>query len=327
MVEAAGATAANYPSICERLGEAKDLLTHVRDVGLISNEIEPSLLESPARPDLVIADASAFWARRVAHVWGAPLAGSVTTFVFTRSMLQLIARPAWMTDADIEVLATTGALKVVYTSAMFQPAGQFLDDSHVFVGPLMDHRTVRDGVRVEPEGARPLAYVSLGTIYGGDVALLKRVSSYLSAAGWQVVVSLGTAGAGETGEWPPYVRAYAFVDQLALLANARLVVTHGGLHTVTEALAYGVPLVVMPQDVDQHVVGRRAASLGAAITVDATTMSRDDFSAALARIDAERPQFEQAAATVGRSFAGATPLATAVQRLLGLAAGGARGDR
>jgi MGT family glycosyltransferase len=243
----------------------------------------------------------------------------VTTFVFTRTMLQMIAGAAWMTGDDIEVLATAGDLKVVYTSAMFQPAGAFLDDTHLFVGPLLESRR-RDGVRIEPEGPRPLAYVSLGTVYNDDVTWLERIAAQLSSAGWQVVVSLGSAGGRAAGEWPPHVRAYPFVDQLAVLAHARLVVSHGGLQTVTESLAHGVPLIVIPQDVDQHVVGRRAAALGAAVMLEEKAVSREGFATALARIEAGRPQFEQAAAAIGRSLAEGMPLSTVVRRLLDLPA-------
>ena len=318
MVEAAGARFAPYPSICEQIGGEKDLRSHVRTLVSISTAIVPALLAS-ARADLVVFDASAPWGRLVAREWNTASASSVTTFVFTRAMLQMIAGAAWMTGDDIDVVATAGDLKVVYTSAMFQPAGAFLDDTHLFVGPLLEDRR-RDGVRLEPEGSRPLAYVSLGTVFNDDVTLLKRIAEQLSSAGWQVVVSLGTEGGGVAGTWPPHVRAYPFVDQLAVLAHARLVVSHGGMQTVSESLAHGVPLIVIPHDVDQHVVGRRAAALGAAVMLEETAMRAEDFSAALARIDAGRPQFEQAAAAIGRSFTEGMPLSTAVQRLLDLPA-------
>jgi len=319
MVETTGAHVVRYPAVCEQLGlgERRDLRAHVRDVASVSAAIAPSLVASGRRADLVVFDASAFWGRIVARERGIPSASSVTTFVFTRSMLQLIGRSTWMTDADIDVLVTAGDLTLAYTSQLFQPAGAFLDDTHLFVGPLLATRR-RDGLRVGPIGSRPLAYVSLGTIYNDNLALLQRIATQLSAAGWQVVVSLGADDAHATGAWSAHVRAYPFVDQLAMLAEAKLVVCHGGLQTVTEALALGVPCIVIPQDVDQHVVGQRAAGLGAAVMLDEKTLTDEAFVGALARIEAERSRFETAAAAIGRSFADAMPLATAVQRLLAL---------
>jgi UDP:flavonoid glycosyltransferase YjiC (YdhE family) len=319
MAEATGARVAGYPSICEEIGNEKDLRSHVRTLATIRDAIAPSLAASGPPADLVVFDASAPWGRAVAREWGSASATSVTTFVFTRSMLQMIGNTPWMTSDDLDLLATAGDLKVVYTSATFQPAGTFLDNTHLFVGPLIEGRR-RDGVRVEPDGSRPLAYVSLGTVYNDDVALLRRIAEQLSAAGWQVVVSLGSAAASATGDWPPHVRAYPFVDQLAVIAAAKLVVSHGGLQTVTESLAHGVPLIVIPHDVDQHLVGRRAAGLGAAVVLDGTNVTGEDFAAALARIDGDRPRFEAAATALGHSFTDCMPLATAVQRLLDLPA-------
>ena len=321
LVETTGARVGIYPSIFEQIGREKerDLRSHVRNLLAITAATAPALAASVPPADLVVFDASAPWGRAVAREWGAASASSVTTFVFTRAMLQMIAGAAWMTGDDIDVLATAGDLKVVYSSAMFQPAGAFLDDTHLFVGPLLEHRR-RDGVRIEPEGSRPLAYVSLGTVYNDDVQLLERLAAQLSSAGWQVVVSLGSESGAAVGEWPPFVRAYPFVDQLAVLEHARLVVTHGGLQTVTESLAHGVPVIVIPHDVDQHVVGRRAAALGAALMIEETTISPEDFAAVVARFEAGRPRFEQAAAAIGRSFTEAMPLGAAVQRLLDLPA-------
>jgi UDP:flavonoid glycosyltransferase YjiC (YdhE family) len=316
MVEPTGAHILTYPAICDQIGNETDLRSHVRTLTAITDAIVPGLASAPPA-DLVVFDASAPWGRAVARKWGAASATSVTTFVFTRSMLQMIGNTPWMTSDDIDVLATAADLKIVYTSAMFQPAGAFLDSTHLFVGPMLEGRR-RDGVRVDAEGSRPLAYVSLGTVYNGDVALLRRIAEQLSTAGWQVVVSLGSADASAGGEWPPHVRAYPFVDQLAVIAQAKLVVSHGGLQTVTESLAQGVPLIVIPHDVDQHLVGRRAAGLGAAVVLDETNVTEADFAAALARIAVDRTRFDAAAAAIGRSFADSVPLATAVQRLLDL---------
>lgn len=323
MVEASGARVAIEPGLEDAVAEGRDLRSHVRNLAAIRAAMHPSLLAVRPSPDLVVSDASAPWGHGVAREQGCPSATSVTTFVLTRSMLRMIGDTGWMSSDDIDLLVTQGDRKLVYTSARFQPGGAFLDDTHLFVGPLLEGRP-RHGVRVEPEGPRPLAYVSLGTVYNRNVALLERIAAQLAAAGWQVVVSLGSETTSPVGQPPPHVRMLPFVDQLAVLAHARLVVTHGGMQTVTESLADGVPLIVLPQDVDQHLVGRRAAGLGAAVMVEAVPVTAEAFAAALARFEADRPRLEQAAAAIGRSFAEAMPLPVAVQRLLDLAATGRR---
>lgn len=323
MVEASGARVVIAPGLENSIAEGTDLRSHVRNLAAIRAAMLPSLIEVRPSPDLVVSDASAPWGRAVAREHGCPSATSVTTFVINRSMLRMIGDTGWMSSDDIDLLVTAGELKVVYASARFQPGGAFLDDTHLFVDPLLEGRP-HDGAHVEPEGSRPLAYVSLGTVYNRSVALLERIAAQLASAGWQVVVSLGSETISPVGQPTPNVRVLPFVDQLAVLDHARLVVTHGGMQTVTESLAHGVPLIVLPQDVDQHLVGRRAAGLGAAVMVETAPVTAEAFAAALARFEADRPRLEQAATAIGQSFAEAMPLATAVQRLLDLAATGRR---
>ena len=52
----------------------------------------------------------------------------------------------------------------------FQPAGRFFDARYLFLGPLL-HQCPRDGARAQATGSRPLAYVSLGTLFNRDHAL------------------------------------------------------------------------------------------------------------------------------------------------------------
>jgi UDP:flavonoid glycosyltransferase YjiC (YdhE family) len=169
--------------------------------------------------------------------------------------------------------------------------------------------------RVAPPGARALAYLSFGTIFNQDVGLLRKISGILAEAGWRIVVSLGDAERRAGGDWPPDVEVHSFVDQMAVLAEADLVVTHGGMRTVSEALASGVASIIVPNSVDQHLVARRAADLGAAIVID-DPCSSDQWKIALSRFAAGQAGFTAAAGRIARSFADVMPVASAVQALL-----------
>jgi UDP:flavonoid glycosyltransferase YjiC (YdhE family) len=83
-------------------------------------------------------------------------------------------------------------------------------------------------------------------------------------------------------------------------------------------LAHGIPLVIVPQGIDQHLVARRTAQLGAALVMDAAA-STEEWRAALSRLSAERARFAAAAARVRDSFSDVTPVRSAVDRLLQLA--------
>ncbi len=63
----------------------------------------------------------------------------------------------------------------------------------------------------------------------------------------------------------PLVVDYA--PQLELVKRAAVVITHGGLNTVLESLAEGVPLVCIPQGNDQPGIAARVAARGAGVVV------------------------------------------------------------
>jgi UDP:flavonoid glycosyltransferase YjiC (YdhE family) len=159
----------------------------------------------------------------------------------------------------------------------------------------------------------------MGTIFNRDLQLFRAIAEKLSAAGWQVAVSMGNPAGQDIEAWPPHVRAYPFVDQLAALELADLAVTHGGMATVSEIMACGVPAIIHPQAADQFLVARRAATLGAAVVVDDAEDVSGAWDAAIARIRAGRSTMVAAAARVAQSFSEVTPIKVAADRVLQLA--------
>ena len=334
VVQGAGARFVPYPDGCEGFDTAMGLAAFLERVLALSERVLPALTAAASPGDIVISDASALWGRLFARAAGMPLVAAVSTFALNRSMVQLVApsvaaapsgagldrlnhhHGAGLEDA-VDVLVPDADLTVVFTSRGFQPGGAFFDRRHLFVGPRLEARP-RPGPRVEPLDARPLAYLSLGTIFNRDLATLRLAAQALTDAGWQVVVSLGDAARTPTGAWPPGVRVYPFVDQLGTLARADLAVTHGGMGTVSEALSFGVPLIVAPQGLDQFLVARRAAHLGAALVVESNRPAA--WSRAVASMVGDRARFAHAAARIGRGFADATPLSHAIDEVFGLVA-------
>src|SRR5438067_10614640 len=84
----------------------------------------------------------------------------------------------------------------------------------------------------------------------------------LSVGKWTNIAALGSV--------PRNIIVKEFVPQLELLQRTALFVTHGGMNSVSEALYYGVPFVVIPQTADQNLAGRRIEQLGAGKTMPKT---------------------------------------------------------
>ena len=87
---------------------------------------------------------------------------------------------------------------------------------------------------------------------------------------------------------PANVHVEPWVEQAHVLAEADIVVCHGGSGTVFGALAVGVPLVVAPLFADQFVNGRRVADCGAGLVIEPKGGDDDGTRGVLGDRDAPR---------------------------------------
>lgn len=124
---------------------------------------------------------------------------------------------------------------------------------------------------LEPAGlaeGRPLVYASFGSQahrYPLDAALELLCAAARELPQLSFVIA---TGGREIRNLPPNVHAMARAPQLSLLRRAALMISHGGLNGIKEALCFGVPLLVLPFAWDQpgnaarialHQLGRAAS--------------------------------------------------------------------
>jgi MGT family glycosyltransferase len=100
------------------------------------------------------------------------------------------------------------------------------------------------------DGEGSLVYLSLGSLGSADVDLMNRLVDVLSRTTHRYIVSKGpraTEFALADNMW-----GEARLPQTSILPEVDLVITHGGNNTVTEALHFGKPMVVLPLFWDQY---------------------------------------------------------------------------
>jgi len=129
--------------------------------------------------------------------------------------------------------------------------------------------------RLDPN--RPLVYASMGTLQNGILRTFRMIAESCAGLGVQLVISLGGGQHPSLlGDLPgdPVVVGYA--PQLELIRRSALTIAHGGLNTVLESLACGVPMVVLPVTYDQPGVGARVeyAGVGRSIPIARLTLKR-----------------------------------------------------
>ena len=112
----------------------------------------------------------------------------------------------------------------------------------------------------------------MGTVNNALLPLYKHCIEALRDTPHQVVLSVGNqVKLSDFGQLPENVQIFPFVDQIAVLKKADVFLTHCGMNSVSEALYFGVPLVMLPKTSEQGAVAERAAQLGAGLKLTRTT--------------------------------------------------------
>lgn len=139
-----------------------------------------------------------------------------------------------------------------------------LGDGFHYAGPL--RRPLDDEPAWQPpEGARgPFAFVSLGSLQGGRWRLLSRITLACRQLGLTaIVVHNGRLSAAQVAQLPGAPVVAAHLPQRRVMAQCALVVSHGGMNTVLDALEAGLPLALLPLAMEQGAIAQRVVRAGA----------------------------------------------------------------
>jgi len=132
-----------------------------------------------------------------------------------------------------------------------------------FVGPCLDPARLHDAGWEAPADDRPLLYVAFGTAYTEQRAVYRACIEAFAGTGWRVLMAAGDRV--DPAEFDPLPEGFEVrrrAPQLAVLQHARMFITHAGMGSCAEALWFGVPMVAIPQAVDQFANADRLEELG-----------------------------------------------------------------
>ena len=168
-----------------------------------------------------------------------------------------------------------------------------------------------------PPGEGALVYVSLGSLGSADVALMNRLVAALAETPHRYVVSKGPQH--ELIELAPNMTGAEFLPQPAILPEVDLVVTHGGNNTVTEAVHFGKPMVVLPLFWDQPDNAQRVEERGFGVRLPSYEFEDRELHEAIERLlAAPDPRLREASARLQRR-PGTERAADQIERVAGAA--------
>jgi zeaxanthin glucosyltransferase len=167
-----------------------------------------------------------------------------------------------------------------YPAALHDPArAERLPVEHSFLGSLVRDEALDDEASAwlsrDPE--RPLIVVSFGTFLSARADVLARVVGALRQMRLRVALATGSADPATLGDLPDDWLVRPFLPQVALVARAAVAVTHGGNNGVTEALAAGIPLLVLPFSTDQFAIAADLERVGLGLAVDPNAAGEDEI--------------------------------------------------
>ena len=139
-----------------------------------------------------------------------------------------------------------------------------LGDGFHYAGPL--RRSLDDEPAWQaPAGAQaPFAFVSLGSLQGGRFRLLASITLACRQLGLTaIVVHNGRLTAAQEAQLPGQPVVAAHLPQRRVIKHCALVVSHGGMNTVLDALEAGVPLALLPLAMEQGAIAQRVMRAGA----------------------------------------------------------------
>jgi MGT family glycosyltransferase len=306
--------------------------------------------EHASKPfDLVAYDVSAVWGKFLGHILDLPavccfpgLAPQWREYVrsktiLTRGLRDRIAGADYVSSSDnmlanikstykvpshmalSNLFSGSPLLNIVFTSRYFQPKSEYMTKSFIFVGPALFGGARQETVEFpweQLDSTKPLIYVSMGTLYHQDPVFFKTCFEAFKDSVYQVVISVGRGtDISSLGPIPSNFIVRQYVPQPALLGRAAVFISHGGMGGISEAMHYGVPMLLLPKTIEQQLNARRVAVLGAGIdTREAQNVACKVLVDGVSKLLSEK-SYSQNAKKIGDSFASAGGVQPAIDAL------------
>jgi MGT family glycosyltransferase len=262
-------------------------------------------------PDLLMYDNTCFWARDLAQQLGAKTVAGFSIFVMDPDALRTV--PEFKMLSPLAVISrgnplrqvagfiafrreytayrrengtprrplsslwrNEGDLNLVYSLRTLQPGGENLGDQYRFIGPVI--REESDDETVIPAGEEPLVFVSLGTLPHGRSGFLNRTVDAINRLGFRGVIATGRGVAPESIAHSSHrITVVEFAPQIRVLKQAAAFVSHGGMNSTHESLAFAVPLAFVPRQEEQALVANQVVRRGAGLLMDGLDTSTDSI--------------------------------------------------
>jgi MGT family glycosyltransferase len=200
------------------------------------------------------------------------------------------------------------------------PSARDVPPSFQYVGPVFE-RVPSSGWQSpwSVDDSRPLVLISFSTHTQWDeTSRINRTLEALAGDSYRVLVTSGMVDINRIFKTENAV-VTSFLSHDEVFPNVKLVVTHAGHGSITKSLAYGVPMICLPNaDSDQPKLAAQVESLGAGLALDGDNATVEEIAGAVDRIMSNPSYFAAAERLAGaiKASQGSIRAASMLERLL-----------
>ena len=213
---------------------------------------------------------------------------------------QKLRRPA-----DINVLSSSAGLNILFLTRYFQPYASHFDDTYVYVGPTIETERREEPMVIRRAPGQTLIYIAVGTVYKAALDFFRTCMAALDDPAYAVIMSIGKAvDPASLGPIPENFTVAQYVPQLQVLQAADLFVTHGGMNSINEAVTFDVPMIVVPNTIEQSINAMRIQQLQCGRYLDHAQLTVDRLRTSVHELLAD-PHVADGLARLRASFAAA----------------------
>lgn len=228
------------------------------------------------KPDVIVRDEIDFGSAIAAETLGIPCVNVIVLLAGGLARKEVIFEPIaalraeWGLTPDPELIRLNGRLVIMPAPPSLRDPRHPLPEDTFWCAP-----GDRVPLRTRTAGT-PLIYFTLGTL-DTHRGVFERVLAGLRDLPVRVVTTVGRRlDPASLGAQPEHVRIEQFIPQQEILAEADLVIAHGGSGTLIGSLAHGIPSVLLPMGADQPHNTMRCVELGTALALDPVTFTPED---------------------------------------------------
>ncbi|ALC90564.1 glucosyltransferase [Bacillus sp. FJAT-18017] len=244
------------------------------------------------KPDGIVSDSLCLWGKLFAKKLGIPYICSTTSFAYNQhtarlmkrglkelvlmligmprinKKMQLLKEYGYQVDSFVSIIENDNETDtIVYTTKEFQPLAESFSDRYAFVGPSI---RLSSTAQIDKQD-RKLIYISLGSVLNQNKDFYLNCIQAFSGSDYEIIMSIGNKmEIASFGRIPNNITLKNYVDQIAILQNVDVFITHSGMNSVNESLYFGVPMVLYPLHSEERAVADRVVELGAGIKLQGT---------------------------------------------------------